>query len=472
MRVADPLKLLSSELSFLRQNITSLLGSKHPALDTIAKYYFRAEGKHVRPMIVLLMSQATNGLSPRWNEVQQREADREQARRDGKGMGVDEPLEQEEVLMDENPSMLDRAKDLLRNPISAFSSSSSPSDPSAASNLLPTQRRLAEITELIHVASLLHDDVIDLAATRRSAPSAPSLFGNKLSILAGDFLLARASLALSRLGSNEVVELVASVLANLVEGEVMQMKGNVPTSSASSASASTTKAASTIVSASSLSGRGPTPEIFEHYMRKTYLKTASLIAKSARATVILGGAGSRQGWVEGEAVKDIAYEYGRNLGIAFQVSLSSNPFDWRHCSPLERWRQSLIGERGTDDCTSHPQLIDDMLDFTASAAELGKPGGGADLKLGLATAPALYAWDEFPELGELIERKFERDGDVDRVSYLFFIHFDLLSLHRHAKKAFLTALSCSVHTGQAPDSAVLGRRTDLCARRTALECGD
>lgn len=347
VRVADPLKLLSSELSFLRQNITSLLGSKHPALDTIAKYYFRAEGKHVRPMIVLLMSQATNGLSPRWNEVQQREADREQARRDGKGMGVDEPLEQEEVLMDENPSMLDRAKDLLRNPISAFSSSSSPSDPSAASNLLPTQRRLAEITELIHVASLLHDDVIDLAATRRSAPSAPSLFGNKLSILAGDFLLARASLALSRLGSNEVVELVASVLANLVEGEVMQMKGNVPASSASSASATKTAAArSTIVSASSLSGRGPTPEIFEHYMRKTYLKTASLIAKSARATVILGGAGSRQGWVEGEAVKDIAYEYGRNLGIAFQVSRAqANPsiapllpggtvatsLSWRHC---------------------------------------------------------------------------------------------------------------------------------------------
>lgn len=56
-----------------------------------------------------------------------------------------------------------------------------------------------------------------------------------------------------------------------------------------------------------------------------------------------------------------------------------------------------------------------MLDFTATAADLGKPGGGADLKLGLATAPALYAWDEFPELGELIERKFELEGDVERV---------------------------------------------------------
>jgi hypothetical protein len=58
-----------------------------------------------------------------------------------------------------------------------------------------------------------------------------------------------------------------------------------------------------------------------------------------------------------------------------------------------------------------------MLDFTASAAELGKPGGGADLKLGLATAPALYAWDEFPQLGELIERKFSEEGDVEEVRF-------------------------------------------------------
>lgn len=58
-----------------------------------------------------------------------------------------------------------------------------------------------------------------------------------------------------------------------------------------------------------------------------------------------------------------------------------------------------------------------MLDFTASAAQLGKPGGGADLKLGLATAPALYAWEEFPELGSMIERKFSGEDDVERVSF-------------------------------------------------------
>lgn len=66
------------------------------------------------------------------------------------------------------------------------------------------QLRLAEITEMIHVASLAHDDVIDQAETRRGAPSLNSVHGNKISILAGDFLLGRASLALARLRNTEV----------------------------------------------------------------------------------------------------------------------------------------------------------------------------------------------------------------------------------------------------------------------------
>ena len=163
--------------------------------------------------------------------------------------------------------------------------------------ILPTQRRLASITEMIHVASLLHDDVIDSADTRRNNPSAPSAFGNKLSILSGDFLLGRASVALARLGSREVVELLATVIANLVEGEVMQLKATHEPEDR------------------------PTKRGFEEYMRKTYLKTASLMAKSARAAVILGGCGTVEG--EGEWVKDVAYGYGRNLGIAFQVSASA-----------------------------------------------------------------------------------------------------------------------------------------------------
>lgn len=297
IRLEDPLLVLGHELGSLRANVQQLLGSKHPGLDKIAKYYFQQEGKHVRPMIVLLMAQATNGLAPGYAGL----AHDQQTK-----PTYDDAMEPANVLNDHNPDILTKAKEFITNPLSSIASLASPSPTSAPATsplppsvlLLPTQRRLAEIIEMIHVASLLHDDVIDVADTRRSSPSAPALFGNKLSILAGDFLLARASLACARLGSVEVVELIASVLANLVEGEVMQMKGNSP----------------------GKLGARLTPEIMEHYITKSYMKTASLIAKSARATTILGGCGVKQGWAEGEQIKDAAYTYGKHLGIAFQVS--------------------------------------------------------------------------------------------------------------------------------------------------------
>jgi len=55
-----------------------------------------------------------------------------------------------------------------------------------------------------------------------------------------------------------------------------------------------------------------------------------------------------------------------------------------------------------------------MLDYTAPSTILGKPSN-ADLALGLATAPVLFAWDQYPELGPMIKRKFEKTGDVERV---------------------------------------------------------
>jgi hexaprenyl-diphosphate synthase len=63
------------------------------------------------------------------------------------------------------------------------------------------------------------------------------------------------------------------------------------------------------------------------------------------------------------------------------------------------------------------QLVDDMLDYTISEKELGKPAG-ADLELGLATAPLLFAWKDNQELGALVGRKFAEEGDVARVSPL------------------------------------------------------
>ncbi|KAF1916343.1 decaprenyl-diphosphate synthase subunit 1 [Ampelomyces quisqualis] len=321
----DPFQTVAREMKFLTGNIRQLLGSGHPTLDTVAKYYTQSEGKYVRPMLVLLMSRAT-ALTPRTPA----------SRRDSgfaRG-GVDTPITEPTILADENPD----------TPISSrsFDSAHTPGE----SDILPSQRRLAEITELIHTASLLHDDVIDHSISRRAAPSANIEFGNKMAVLAGDFLLGRASVALARLRDPEVTELLATVIANLVEGEFMQLKNT----------------------ARDEKNPAWTEDTVTYYLQKTYLKSASLISKSCRAAAILGGSSPE--------VVEASYLYGKNLGLAFQ-------------------------------------LVDDMLDYTVSEAELGKPAG-ADLELGLATAPLLFAWKDNKSLGRLVGRKFTGEGDVQR----------------------------------------------------------
>lgn len=196
----DPLRIVGKELKFLTKNIRQLLGSGHPTLDKVAKYYTRSEGKHMRPMLVLLMSQAI-ALAPRLSA-------------NSNAPSVDDSITSSEVLSDLNPDT---------NPLVARSAEVK-YDFEGDENILPSQRRLAEITELIHTASLLHDDVIDNAVTRRGSNSANTQFGNKMAVLAGDFLLGRASVALARLRDPEVTELMGTVIANLVEGEFMQLK--------------------------------------------------------------------------------------------------------------------------------------------------------------------------------------------------------------------------------------------------------
>lgn len=322
----DPLRIVAKEMKFLSGNIRQLLGSGHPSLDKVAKYYTQAEGKHFRPLLVLLMSRAT-ALAPKCSTYDPTKH----------SMNINGALSRPEILSDDNPSNPET------NPLTNMASSY----PASESDILPSQRRLAEITELIHTASLLHDDVIDHSEARRGAPSANLAFGNKMAVLAGDFLLGRASVALARLRDAEVIELLATVIANLVEGEFMQLKNT------------------------SRDEKNPqwTEETLTYYLQKTYLKTASLISKSCRAAALLGGGDN--------VTVEAAYVYGKNLGLAFQ-------------------------------------LVDDMLDYTITEKELGKPAG-ADLELGLATAPLLFAWKHNPELGALVGRKFAEEGDVARV---------------------------------------------------------
>lgn len=328
----DPLRIVAKEMKFLTGNIRQLLGSGHPSLDRVAKYYTQAEGKHVRPLIVLLMSRASSQCpkapgSPEAHDTHT----------------INSSISPLEVLADRNPAS--PMSGIVSSPLTDFSSNPEVTE----SDILPSQRRLAEITELIHTASLLHDDVLDHSVARRGSPSANMEFGNKMAVLAGDFLLGRASVALARLRHTEVIELLATVIANLVEGEFMQLKNTARDE------------------------RNPqwSEEIFTYYLQKTYLKTASLISKSCRASALLGRADNH--------TVECAYAYGKSLGLAFQ-------------------------------------LVDDMLDYTRSGKDLGKPAG-ADLELGLATAPLLFAWKSNPELGALVGRKFGQEGDVERVSF-------------------------------------------------------
>ena len=303
----DPYLLLKPQLDHLREKLLTLLGSAHPTLTDIAKYYFLHPSKQLRPLLILLFSRATNGLGTDWDSKKWA-AECEGA--GGRAEELDRPLSRPDVLNDWNPSMPDHTASFatvfsLVPPRPPKHAPSPPprrhtsSEPLAllaqGMDLLPTQTRLAQIVEMIHVASLLHDDVIDGADLRRGAASAPAAFGNKYAILGGDFLLGRASAALSRLGESEVVELIASVITNLVEGEILQMNKVAQQGAA-------------LAGASYVGG-----DSWNVYMKKTYLKTASLMAKGARAAVVLGGTR------EGEVWKEVAYAYGRNVGIAFQV---------------------------------------------------------------------------------------------------------------------------------------------------------
>jgi len=208
-------------------------------------------------------------------------------------------------------------------------------DPAGA--LGSRHRRLAEITEMIHTASLVHDDVVDEADTRRGVATVHSRFNSRVAVLAGDFLFAQASWHLANLDNLEVVKLLSRVIMDLAEGEVRQGLF-----------------------------RYDTGQSLETYLEKSYCKTASLMANSARAAGVLSGLPEPQ--------LDLLYQFGRQLGLAFQV-------------------------------------VDDILDFTGDDAQLGKPAA-SDLASGTLTAPVLYSMEQQPLLAVLIEREFSELEDL------------------------------------------------------------
>src|SRR6266699_4823022 len=193
--------------------------------------------------------------------------------------------------------------------------------------------RLAAVVELLHSATLIHDDVIDSADTRRGRPSANSRWGNHRSVLTGDWLYMQSFQMALEERNFRILDILIDLTRKMVEGELIQL---------------------------AKIGRIDVTE--EDALRLATYKTACLFSGCARLGAVLGG-------LEGEE-EEVLADYGRYAGLAFQ-------------------------------------LVDDLLDFTASAEQLGKPVL-SDLKEGKVTLPLIYAMENgHREARELVAQVLE-----------------------------------------------------------------
>jgi octaprenyl-diphosphate synthase len=205
-------------------------------------------------------------------------------------------------------------------------------------------RKLAACVEFIHTATLLHDDVVDDSNLRRGEPSANSLFGNKPSVLVGDFLFSRAFQLMVEDGSLDVLRILSNASAIIAEGEVLQLTtaNDVRTSE-------------------------------QAYLEVICAKTAELFAAACR----IGAVVANRPTAEEEALRT----YGLNLGLAFQI-------------------------------------IDDVLDYSAGEARLGKRIGD-DFRDGKITLPVILAYNRGSEADRFfwrrtLEDQEHQEGDLDK----------------------------------------------------------
>lgn len=228
--------------------------------------------------------------------------------------------------------------------------------------------RLGSVVEIVHTATLVHDDIIDEALTRRGRPSANTKWGNSKCVLAGDWLYMQAFKIALEEQNLRVLDLLIGLTQQMVEGELMQMER-----------------LGSIISQS------------EH-LDLIYRKTACLFSVSMKLGAVLGRAG--------DADEDRLGEYGRNLGLAFQI-------------------------------------VDDVLDLTASEEILGKPVA-SDLREGKVTMAVIHALDRCtPEERRMIETVLD-ERCFDSVK-----HHDVLeTLERYSSVEYAMA-SANEHAEQA-----------------------
>ncbi|MBP5675854.1 MAG: polyprenyl synthetase family protein [Bacteroidales bacterium] len=203
----------------------------------------------------------------------------------------------------------------------------------AAGGINEDSVRFAAAAELLHNATLLHDDVVDDAKQRRGAPTVASILSGQASVLIGDYWLVKCMQVVlsSSAKADRVIRIFAKTLSDLAEGEILQLQK---------------------------AGDATTTE--EDYLRIIYCKTASLFEASGLAAAVAAGAPER--------VENALGSFARNLGLAFQIK-------------------------------------DDIFDYSAPEAEVGKPVG-IDLQEQKITQPLLCALEKAtPGEAEAIREK-------------------------------------------------------------------
>ncbi|MDE2165897.1 MAG: polyprenyl synthetase family protein [Alphaproteobacteria bacterium] len=254
---------------------------------------------------------------------------------------------------------------------------------------------LAAAVEFIHTATLLHDDVVDASGLRRGLATANAVWGNKPSVLVGDFLFSRAFQLMVEDGSLKVLDILSRASAVIAEGEVLQLVTSNDTD--------TTEA---------------------QYLEVINAKTAALFAAASRIGAVLG---------ERKETEEKALEaYGRNLGIAFQ-------------------------------------LVDDMLDYSARQAELGKTVGDdfRDGKITLPVVLALKAADDAERMfwRRTLEAGEQRDGDLERAIALMQRHETLAATLERARLYAETARGALGIFHESPERRALDEAIDFCLER-------
>ncbi|TKS86283.1 Decaprenyl-diphosphate synthase subunit 2 [Collichthys lucidus] len=230
--------LLSDELSNVAMHVRKLVGTQHPLLNTARGFVYDSKNNlQMRGLVVLLLSKAAG------------------------------------------PSHA--ASDLLTQDM--------------VSGIYPSQRNLAEITELIHTAFLVHRGIVNLKEwTVSDGPLKDMQFGNKMAVLSGDFLLANACTGLAQLDNTKVVEMISSAIGDIVQGLYYENSNNVEENSLTD---------------------GIDMAAWEE---QAFLSHGALLAKSCQAAMELAK--------HNEKSQRMAYMYGKHLSLGHKLNYDLQPF--------------------------------------------------------------------------------------------------------------------------------------------------